>query len=546
VLLAAANVYTCLKVSFIDGLAIPAALLAFGLFASRKGYGALENNITTTVASSAAVMSFLTGVVGPLPALALLGLPTPKVGIALLAVATGIMGVFIAALLRRRLVVEEALPFPTGMATGQVIETIFSARDTAMRRVRLLVIAAAVAGAITWFRDGRPAFIPQAWMFGGTLGGIAAATLGLGLAIDPLLLGVGAMIGVRTAAGIVLGASAARVVLGPWLVQRALVPTAEPGSLNSWLIWPALGLLLAGSFLPLLFDGGSIVRAFRELTSFGRARSDAPRASDDNLAPRAWALLLLASVAIVFLSGRFAFGVAPIVILIALALALLFANPAARATGETDVGPAGPLGTLGVIATVNRGLTSGMFGGWVGLGMLSQIAQTLWAFRAGHVLGASPRAQIRAQLLGVLIGAVVTVPVYFVVASSYGIGNEKMPAVGGLSWKATAEAMHGLSSLPRLGGTALLIGLGMGCVLTLLGRARIGRFLPSAAAIGIGFMLPFSAALAVLVGALLAAGAMKLLRGLEETSLMAVAAGSIAGESVVGVVIAALMAIGVL
>ena len=106
--------------------------------------------------------------------------------------------------------------------------------------------------------------------------------------------------------------------------------------------------------------------------------------------------------------------------------------------------------------------------------------------------------------------------------------------------------MHGISSLPRLGGTALLIGLGMGCVLTLLGRARIGRFLPSAAAIGIGFMLPFSAALAVLVGALLAAGAMKLLRGLEETSLMAVAAGSIAGESVVGVVIAALMAIGVL
>lgn len=534
--------------SFIDGLAIPAALLAFGLFASRKGYSALENNITQTVASSAAVMSFLTGVVGPLPALSLLGLPIPKVGIAFLAVATGIMGVFIAGLLRRRLIVEENLPFPTGMATGQVIETMFSARGSAMRGVRLLVIAAAVAGAVTWFKDARPAFIPQGWMFGGTLGGVAAATLGLGLTIDPLLLGTGAMVGVRTAVAMVLGATAARVVLSPWLVQRALVPNAEPGSLNSWLIWPALGLLVSASFLPLLLDGGTIVRAFRELASFRRARSAAPRASDDNLAPRAWAPMLLGSVAIVFLAGRFAFGVAPIVILIALALALLFANPAARATGETDVAPAGPLGTLGVIATVNRGLTSGLFGGWVGLGMIAQISQTLWAFRAGHTLGASPRAQIRAQLLGVLIGAVVTVPVYFVVASSYGIGNEKMPAVGGLSWKATAEAMHGLSALPRLGGTALLIGLGTGCALTLLGRARVGRFLPSAAAIGVGFMLPFSASLAVLVGALLATGAMKVLRGrgLDDTSLMALAAGGIAGESVVGVVIAALMAIGVL
>jgi uncharacterized oligopeptide transporter (OPT) family protein len=180
--------------------------------------------------------------------------------------------------------------------------------------------------------------------------------------------------------------------------------------------------------------------------------------------------------------------------------------------------------------------------------MITQISQTLWALRAGHPLGASPRAQLRAQLLGVLIGAIVTVPVYFVVASSYGIGNEKMPAVGGLSWKATAEAMHGLSALPRLGGTALLISLAIGCALTLLGRARVGRFVPSAAAIGVGFMLPFSAALAVFVGALVAVGAMKLLRGrgLDDTSLMALASGGIAGESVIGVIIAALQTIGLL
>ena len=53
--------------------------------------------------------------------------------------AVGILGVFVAALLRRRLVVEEALPFPTGIATGEVIETMFGARQAALRRIVMLL-----------------------------------------------------------------------------------------------------------------------------------------------------------------------------------------------------------------------------------------------------------------------------------------------------------------------------------------------------------------------------------------------------------------------
>ena len=185
-------------------------------------------------------------------------------------------------------------------------------------------------------------------------------------------------------------------------------------------------------------------------------------------------------------------------------------------------------------------------GGGITMGMTTQTSQTLWAFRAGHRLGASPRAQVGAQILGVLVGAVVTVPVYAVVAASYGIGNDRMPAISALSWKATAQAMHGLATLPPWGGTAVLLGLGTGIVLTVLGRARIGRFLPSAAVIGVGFMLPFSSMLAAFAGALLMLAAQRLLRDFDQASALAVAAGGIAGESVMGVIIAILMATGVL
>ena len=84
--------------------------------------------------------------------------------------AIGIVGIFAATLLRRKLVVDEALPFPTGVATGEVIETIFAARTDrdAPRAVagRRRALAAMV---VTWFRDGRPALIPQTTAFGGAV-----------------------------------------------------------------------------------------------------------------------------------------------------------------------------------------------------------------------------------------------------------------------------------------------------------------------------------------------------------------------------------------
>ena len=62
-LLAAGNVYTALKTGFIDGMSIPAALLAFMIFSGARRFGGgpfgvLENNITQTTASSAAIMGF--------------------------------------------------------------------------------------------------------------------------------------------------------------------------------------------------------------------------------------------------------------------------------------------------------------------------------------------------------------------------------------------------------------------------------------------------------------------------------------------------------
>lgn len=552
-MLAAGNVYTGFKTGVIDSCSITAALLAFGVFAvmrrpGRTPYGPLENNVTQTVASSAAVMSFATGTIGPIPALAFMGVRFSTWAVISFGAAIAMVGIFAGVLLRRRLVVDEALPFPTGIATGEVIETVFSAHRTAMRRIVLLVSGIAIAAVVTWFRDGRPAIIPQGIVFGGTVGGVAAATLGLGFAWSPLLLSTGAILGLRTSIAIMLGAAAARTVLAPWLVHRGIIADGQIGTANAWLIWPSLGLMMAGSFIPLLLDGGTFVRAFRQLAFFRRRKSSAPRTDSREWSMRVWGPLLAVSVAVIFFIAWRIFGVAPLAILIGIVLSLILANVAGRATGETDISPSGSFGTVNLAATSSLGTVAGLISGLIGMGLTTQSSQMLWSFRAGHHLGASPRAQIRAQIVGALVGAVVTVPVYLVIASVYGLGNEKMPAISVLTWKATSDAMHGLSALPRLGAAGGLVAVGVGAALTLLSRLRLGQWLPSAAAVGVGVMLPFSAALAICAGALLALGARAVFsrRGVDQTSILAIAAGGLAGESMMGVIIAILMWTGVL
>src|SRR5438093_302645 len=64
------------------------------------------------------------GLLGAVPALQLLGVPVPGWGIALWGLVLGVLGVLLGAALRRRLLEQEQLPFPTGVAAAEVIDVL--------------------------------------------------------------------------------------------------------------------------------------------------------------------------------------------------------------------------------------------------------------------------------------------------------------------------------------------------------------------------------------------------------------------------------------
>jgi len=554
-LLAAGNVYTGLKTGFIDSCSIPAALIGFMLFSgarslSRHRYGVLENNITQTTASSAAIMGFALGAAGPIPALGLGGRTLPAWAMVAWGLAASALGIGAAVILRRKLIVADNLPFPTGNATGEVIETIQAARATALRRGWLLAGTAFAAAVITWFREGAPKIIPQSTAFPGAVAGISFAALTLAIGWSPLLAAVGGMIGPRGGASLLLGGVLSYGVIAPRLLSAGIVREAEFGAMAAWLVWPALGLLLAGSFVPLLLDAGAVRRAFRDLGALARGGSARAAATDPGERPvgsRVLAAVFLTGIVGLVIVGRAAFGIGPGIMMITVVIALLLTNVSARATGETDVAPVGAVGMLTQIVFAGAGTMTTLMTGGASLGASTQACQMLYSFRAGQRFGASPRAQVGAQILGAVLGAAVVVPTYLLLVKTYGIGTEVLPAASARSWKALAEAVVGnAASLPAHAPLAGLVGLGVGVALVLCARTRIGRYVPSPAAMGMAMAMPGSNSVTIFVGAMALLVARRIRPDISDSTVLTIAAGGMAGESLMAVVIAALTALGAL
>ena len=139
------------------------------------------------------------------------------------------------------------------------------------------------------------------------------------------------------------------------------------------------------------------------------------------------------------------------------------------------------------------------------------------------------------------------VPVYFVMVHSYGLGTEAMPAASALSWRATAEAVRaGLAAMPPYGPLAAGVAGLLGVVLAALGRTRLGKFVPSPAAMGVAVLMPADLTFTAFLGGLMLVLFRRVRPQASENSIISVAAGGIAGEAVMGVIIGVLIATGLL
>ncbi|MGA7971328.1 MAG: OPT/YSL family transporter, partial [Pseudolabrys sp.] len=239
------------------------------------------------------------------------------------------------------------------------------------------------------------------------------------------------------------------------------------------------------------------------------------------------------------------YDINPIMGVLAVALSFLLAIVACRVTGETGITPIGALGkvtqlTFGFMVPGQMAanlMTANVTGGAAG-----QSADLMTDLRTGLEVGATPRLQIIAQSFGILVGSVVGTLVYLVLipAPAHMLITPQWPAPAVATWKAVAEGLaHGLSSLPPSAVIAIAIATPIGFALALaefLLPEHKAKLVPSAPAIGLAFVIPAWNSISLFLGAVIAAVLLKGWPRLAERYTLPVAAGLVAGESLMGIV----------
>jgi len=539
VLLAVGNLYMGLKTGWWDTGHVTATLLGAGVAAAaarRAGpFGELEHNVVQTAATSVGAAPATFGLLGAVPALALLGIEPPTWAVVALGLSVAVLGILWALALRRRLLEEEGLPFPTGVATAQVIRALHAGAGATARTVALAVAGVAAAG-VTLLRDVARV-LPAATPLPGSLAGAPASAYTLGIGWNPMLLGAGMMVGPRNGLSVLLGGIVAWAVLGPSLVRSGVVPSPGYEALVTWLAWPGVGLVLGGALVSILGQRRAFLGALRDLRHAGR--SAGPRA-------RGAVALGLAAAVLAVLAAVLGFGLGIGQAAFALGLAFLLAAVCARAAGQTDILPAGEMGQVVQVSLgAGVGPAANVAGGALAAGKSAQAGVALWSLRAGQILGASPTLQARAMLAGALLGAAVSLPAYHFLVRAHGVGTAALPAPMAVPWKAVAELVTGGGSgLPAGALAAAALGFAAGVALEALG-GRL-RFLPTPGALGMGFLAPAQYAATLCAGALLGAAWRRRAPVSAEAIGPSAAAGAIAGESIAGAAAAAATAAGLL
>ena len=239
------------------------------------------------------------------------------------------------------------------------------------------------------------------------------------------------------------------------------------------------------------------------------------------------------------------FAIDPWMALLAVALSFILSIVACRVTGETGITPIGALGkvtqlTFGLIAPGNMAanlMTANVTGGAAG-----QSADLMTDLRTGYDVGATPRLQIIAQSFGILVGSVVGTLCYLVLIPDPAtmLITPEWPAPAVATWKAVAEALaKGLETLPPSALIAIAIAAPIGFALAVaehLLPERHARYLPSAPALGLAFVIPAWNSISLFLGAALAALFARISPEKAARYTLPVAAGLVAGESLMGIV----------
>lgn len=592
VIFTASNVYLGLKVGVTFASSIPAVVISMAVLKFFKDSSILENNMVQTQASSAGTLS---SVIFVLPGLLMMGYwqDFPFWQTMLICAAGGTLGVLFTIPLRRAMVVNSNLPYPEGVAAAEILKAGNNADgDSGVKDIAYGgVLAGLVAfltnglrvmadGASAWIQTGKAAFqLPM---------GFSLALLGAGYLIG-IVGGIAMLIGVILTWGVAVPyftmsediAADASLIDSAMTVWKTKVRYIGVGTIGIAAIWTLLILMKP------MIEG--MVHSFRMLKG-GQEASE--HRIDIDLSPKTMIYILIATVALIVISLHHFIAAAPIspelsilLVVVCTFLAVFIGFFVAAASGYmaglvgSSSSPISGIGIISVIVIslvlVSIGNASGLFETVDGQKFLTALTlftasivittacisnDNLQDLKTGLLVEATPWRQQVALIIGCFVGALVIAPVLEILYHAYGFSGAlprpDMDPSQALS-APQATLMTAISQgifTNKLEWTYILTGVGLGAVLitidAFLKKVSNKVFSLPVIAVGIGIYLPPSINTPVIVGAFLAWIMARHIAKLGNKEVSAKAerfgtlfsAGLIVGESLMGVILAFIIA----
>jgi uncharacterized oligopeptide transporter (OPT) family protein len=540
------NLYVGAKTGWTLGVGITSVILAFAMFKvlaklnMASEFTILENNAMQSIATAAGYMT--SPLISSLAAYMMItGYVLPMYQTMLWMILLALLGVLFAFPFKRRFINDEQQPFPEGRAAGIVMDSLHHGEaESGLLKAKLLVgfgvLAAAVkflqSEALTAYLHVKSINIPEFlddWIYR-RLGwvpqilGTPVTSLTLRPELDLPMIGAGGLMGIRTGASLVLGAAVNYALLAPVMIEQGSIVANAQGrigfrEITFWSLWCGVAMMTVASLLTFFSKPRILIGAFSKL--FGRRRQtvDILGHIELPLSVSVVGIPILGAV-VVFMAQSF-FGVPIWVSILAVFLVFGFCLIAINSTGLTSITPIGAMGkltqlTFGWLVPGDKAvnlMTAGITGE-----VASHSANLLQDIKPGYMLGAKPRQQAIGHALGVFAGALLSVPIFYLVflklspeqvfsadmTASYQIDPDQYPMPGATVWKAVADILaQGLDKIPLSAQYAALAGVIVGLGLESLRLGTKNRFPLSPVAIGLGFVIPFNTCLSMFIGSFL-------------------------------------------
>ncbi len=561
VVFGAANAYLGLRVGMTVSASIPAAVISMGVIrVLMKKNSILESNIVQTVGSAGE--SLAAGAIFTLPALFLWAsegvMDKPGiVEITVIALLGGALGVFFMVPLRNALIVKEhgILPYPEGQACAEVL----LAGEEGGANAGTVFAGMGIAAGFKFIIDGLKAVPSEVSLrFKGFAGEI-------GTQIYPAVMSVGYICGPKISSYMFAGGVVSWMVLIPLIVlfggSTILYPGtvtigeifAESGASGIWssyIRYIGAGALAAGGIISLAKSLPLIVRTFADAMKSlkGGVGAISTKRTEQDINMKVVLGAILALTLLVWLVP--AVPVSLVGAIIVVIFGFFFATVSSRMVGL--VGSSNnPVSGMAIatllIATLILKLTgdTGAHGmrGAIAIGSIICIVaaisgDTSQDLKTGYLLGSTPKKQQIGEVIGVVASAFAIGGVLYLLDSAWGFGSAELGAPQATLMKMIIEGVMD-SNLPW---GLVFVGVALAVVIEILGIP----VLPFA----IGVYLPVQLNACIMVGGIVRLIFDKMKKEEKEkeeiiTDGILYCSGMIAGEGLVGILLAVFAVIGI-